>query len=143
MRVKKAFTLIELMIVVIIVAILAASAVPIYRSLVGRSYEPEILSALSTMRNSQRVYYAEKGYYSDTFAALIAADVLSYDDFRDMKYVTCTGSTACDLSISSTTGTPPTAYQVTWTKPTSGDVTAYPYASVDMHEDGTIDRNKT
>ncbi|MFW5923787.1 MAG: type IV pilin protein, partial [Planctomycetota bacterium] len=62
---RSMFTLVELMIVVIIVAILAASAVPIYSSLVSRAYESEVLSALGTVRSAQRVYHAEYGKYPD------------------------------------------------------------------------------
>ncbi|MFA4839337.1 MAG: type II secretion system protein [Candidatus Neomarinimicrobiota bacterium] len=52
------FTLVELMIVIVIVGILAAVAVPIYQSNVAKAKMTECDAALGTIRTALRVYYA-------------------------------------------------------------------------------------
>jgi type IV pilus assembly protein PilA len=57
----KGFTLIELMIVVLIVAILAAVAVPLMRGRVDAAKWSEAKAALGTISTAIRAYHAEKG----------------------------------------------------------------------------------
>ena len=57
------FTLVELMIVVIIVGILAAVAIPMYQGATERAKASEAVAALGTIRGAMRVYYAEHGTY--------------------------------------------------------------------------------
>ncbi len=61
----KGFTLIELMIVVIIIGILAAVAIPMYQVVPERSRATEAVAGLDSVRNALRVYYAEHGSYSN------------------------------------------------------------------------------
>lgn len=56
---RAGFTLIELMVVVIIVGILAAAAVPIYRFAVRKAYMSEAKAALGTIRAAELVYHSE------------------------------------------------------------------------------------
>jgi prepilin-type N-terminal cleavage/methylation domain-containing protein len=125
---KRVFTLVELMIVVIIVAILAASAVPIYRSVVGRAYEAEIVSSLATLRTAQRVYRAQYGEYADSKATLESENLLSEDDFEDMKYVDYV-----DLSIANASAD---AFDAQW----NGSIDGYDYGTVTLDQEGTISR---
>jgi prepilin-type N-terminal cleavage/methylation domain-containing protein len=60
---SKGFTLVELMIVVIIVGILAAVAIPLYSQSVDRSRATEAVAALGSIRSAMRNYYAEHGTY--------------------------------------------------------------------------------
>ena len=62
-RNQKGFTLVELMIVVIIVGILAAVAIPMYQGATERAKASEAVAALGTIRGALRVYYAEHGTY--------------------------------------------------------------------------------
>ncbi len=62
-RNQKGFTLVELMIVVIIVGILAAVAIPMYQGATERAKASEAVAALGTIRGALRVYFAEHGTY--------------------------------------------------------------------------------
>ncbi len=85
MRGNKGFTLVELMIVVIIVGILAAVAIPMYQGATERAKASEAVAALGTIRGAMRVYYAEHGTYvsaSFTDGALVTnGSVLDVSDF--------------------------------------------------------------
>jgi len=59
------FTLIELMVVVIIVAILASVAVPIYLSQTRRAKASEALAALGSIRKAEEIRKTETGAYLD------------------------------------------------------------------------------
>ena len=56
---KKGFTLIELMIVVAIIGILAAIAIPKFANLINKSKEGATKGALSTVRGAIQVYYGD------------------------------------------------------------------------------------
>lgn len=61
---KKGFTLIELMIVVAIIGILAAVAVPKFADLINKSKEGATKGALSAVRGALQVYYSDnEGVY--------------------------------------------------------------------------------
>lgn len=65
---KKGFTLIELMIVVAIIGILAAIAIPNFMNYQCKAKQSEAKSNLGTIRTTQEAYYAEKDSYSASLA---------------------------------------------------------------------------
>lgn len=65
-RGKRGFTLVELMVVAVIVAILAAVAVPIFEVNRKRAMMTEAEAGLGTIRNAWRAMYAETRDYSRT-----------------------------------------------------------------------------
>jgi len=72
MLARKAFTLIELMIVVAIIGVLAAIAIPKFSSLVDKSKEGYTKGALATIRAALSVYYADnEGIYPADDLALL------------------------------------------------------------------------
>ena len=123
---SRGFTLIELMIVLVIVAILAASAVPIYRSFTSRAYGTEIRSALGALRRAQRAHKAEFGGYASQWSDLTEGGYISNSDFADMKYVNHT-----DLHISDPGDGGVIAY---W----QGELSGYEYGNMTILHNGTI-----
>ncbi len=75
MQKKKAFTLIELMIVVAIIGILAAIAIPKFSDLIDKSKEGYTKGALSTLRSAIAIYTADNSgrYPSDDLSSLLAS----------------------------------------------------------------------
>jgi len=75
LRNESGFTLVELMIVIVIVGILAAVAVPIYQSNIDKAKMTECDAALGTIRTGLRVYYAENSVYPTAAAGTAVTDV--------------------------------------------------------------------
>ena len=85
MRNKKAFTMVELMVVVLIVGILAAVAVPLMRGRMDTSKWSEAKSAMGTIASALRSYAAEKGSFT---TAPTMANVGLTDNDLDGTYFT-------------------------------------------------------
>ena len=62
-RARNGFTLVELMIVVIIVGVLAAVAIPMYQLAAEKAKASEAVAALGSIRTALRSYYAEHSTY--------------------------------------------------------------------------------
>jgi type IV pilus assembly protein PilA len=67
--VQKGFTLIELMIVIAIIGILAAIAIPAYQNYTIRSQVTEGLSLADGWKTSVSEYYAQNGTFPSTYSA--------------------------------------------------------------------------
>ena len=68
---KKGFTLIELMIVVAIIGILAAIAIPKFAELIRKSSEGASKGNLGALRSAMSIYYGDmEGTYPDSLLAL-------------------------------------------------------------------------
>jgi prepilin-type N-terminal cleavage/methylation domain-containing protein len=61
---KEGFTLIEVMIVVAIVAILSAIAIPRYQSYFDKAHQAEVSMNLASLHTAQQAYWAEHGTYT-------------------------------------------------------------------------------
>jgi len=119
------FTLVELLIVVVIIGILAAVGIPMYRGASDRAKASEAVSALGTVRSALRVWYAEKGEYpihTDTVQVdslgldLSSNDLLgTFFDNNDYTYSSNAGGTTFLIIATGDTDPPdaPRASEVT------------------------------
>ena len=84
---QKGFTLIELMIVVAIIAILAAIAIPAYQNYLIRSQVSEGMSLTGGLKTAYTEFYSNKGYFppSNTSAGEASSGSITG------KYVTSAG----------------------------------------------------
>ena len=81
MKTKKGFTLIELMIVVAIIGILAAIAIPKFADLIKKSKEGATKGSLGALRSALTIYYGEQeGVYPDPGAALLDNPITTFND---------------------------------------------------------------
>jgi len=71
MKNQKGFTLIELMIVIAIIGILAAIAIPQFSAYRKRSYNAAAQSDLRNAATAQEAYYVDAARYTGTVASLI------------------------------------------------------------------------
>lgn len=83
----RGFTLLELMIVVVIVSILAAVALPNYNNYITRSKISEAAAQLSTMRIKMEQFFQDQRTYA---GACVAGSVAPLPGANDAKYFTYT-----------------------------------------------------
>lgn len=98
-RRSKGFTLIELMIVVAIIAILSAIAVPAYQDYVARAQVGEGLALSATAKEAVAVYYSDYGAFpADNVAAGMATPASISGRYVRSVSINNTGSIAVTFS---------------------------------------------
>ena len=112
MRCKRGFTLIELSIVVVIIGILAAIAIPKFASTKEKAYLATMKSDLRNLATAQEGYFADNKVY-------LAGDATNPGDgtptgtlFEEAKYAPSTGVTVTAV-LGATTGWSATAEMAT------------------------------
>jgi type IV pilus assembly protein PilA len=86
-NIQKGFTLIELMIVIAIIGILAAIAIPAYQNYTIRSQVTEGLSLADGWKTSISEYYAQNGSFPSTSNATGGAGAIAVSGASVGKYV--------------------------------------------------------
>ena len=97
---KKGFTLIELLIVVVIIGILAAIAIPKFANTKEKAYVASMKSDLRNMATSEEAYFADHHTYTTVLAAM---------NFTPSASVTATVSDAKGTGWAANTSHPATA----------------------------------
>lgn len=69
-KMRKGFSLIEMMVVVIVVGILSSIALPQYQQAVGKSRTNEAIATLGMIISAQDQYYVRKGQYTSDLSQL-------------------------------------------------------------------------
>ena len=84
---EKGFTLIEIMIVVVIVALLAAVAWPSYNSRLSRGRQSVAIAALQATRLAQENYKAKNKHYADSISALGINEYADADEEKSRYFL--------------------------------------------------------
>ena len=132
MKTQSGFTLIELMIVVAILGILAAIAIPAYQDYVVRSKMAEPIAAIAACKTSVAEYASVKNAYPADIIAAGCSDIqttylasLTVTDGVITATTRATGAkpAECVLTLSPPPGTP--AQITSWTGSVTGCVSKY------------------
>ena len=83
---KKGFSLVELMIVVVIMGILIAVAIPLYGSITKNAKNKTCASNIDAIKNSAVIYYTENGKKASSINDLTFEDGVPVCPWGDVAY---------------------------------------------------------
>jgi type IV pilus assembly protein PilA len=117
LRNRKGFTLIELLIVVVIIGILAAIAIPKFASTKEKAYVTAMKSDLRNMMTAQESYFSDYGTYAATTGALkgfsqttgVTVTAISKDDAgwqASTSHKSLTSGPTCTIAVGSKAAAP-------------------------------------
>lgn len=100
MKKQHGFTLIELMIVVAIIGILAAIAIPAYQDYIARAQVSEAVQLMAGGKTPMAEFYSDKGYWPADTASVMGNTVGKYT--TSVEISTGAGLTADDVTLTAT-----------------------------------------
>jgi len=106
---KKGFTLVEIMIVVVIIGLLAAMAIPAFQKVRATSQEKAIVNNLRQIASAAQQYFLEEGVTTVALTSLVGAN----NYINNVETVASEAYPASILATSTTlvtTGTPVVTY---------------------------------
>ena len=85
---NKGFTLIEILVVIVIIAVLAAIGLPHYRVIIFKSHLTRLMPIVHSVYGAQQHYYMVHGTYADSFDELVVSfpDVSKCAKINSVKY---------------------------------------------------------
>lgn len=100
---RKGFTLIELVVVVAIILLLAATLAPKLRKEVAKARDAKAVAALGSLRTAANVFLADKGYAATaiygTDGKAIMSTTSDYLENNVIDYLNTTGTPAKDAAV--------------------------------------------
>jgi len=91
---RKGFTLIELLIVVVIIGILAAIAIPKFANTKQKAVKASMISDLRNLATAQEAFYADSTKYATTYGTTLANNTVPFTVSQNNALAISTGSNA-------------------------------------------------
>ena len=91
-RNAKGFTLIELLIVIAIIGILAAIAIPQFNQYKARAYDSDVKSNIHNMYLACKAYWADSGSSRDCTLAITTLTTYGYIQSQPVSWTSATGN---------------------------------------------------
>lgn len=118
-QVQDGFTIVELLIVVVVIAILAAIAIVSYNGIIHRAHITELQSEAQTLAKQIAIDYVSRGSYPGTASSFNGGAGLKYSPDLTVEYTSNAGTSYC-MTVSSVKANVSVMYDLTTGNPVEG-----------------------